>query len=86
MTNQFTNNQDLYKKREALYLLQNELATATEDKRAALLEKKKKLEAELVDALKKNNPTRTYCSDNKCTDMKNLTNKHVKHLPDSKEL
>ncbi len=78
-------NQDLYKKREALYLIQNKLASTTNEKeRKALLAKQKKLQEELVAALEANNPARKYCTDNKCTDMKNLTTnlpKHIKHLP-----
>lgn len=78
-------NQDLYKKREALYLIQNKLATTTNEvERKALLAKQAKLQKELVAALEKNDPTRKYCVDNKCSDMKSLTTnlpKHIKHLP-----
>ena len=82
MTNQKITNQDLYRKREALYLLQNKLATAQEDDRAKLLEQKTKLENELKDMLEKFASGRQYCTDNKCSDMKQLTT-HVKQLPDS---
>ena len=78
-------NQDIGKINAALYLVQNKLAfTTNEAERKKLLAKQKKLNDELRLALEKNDPTRKYCTDNKCTDMKNLTTnlpKHIKHLP-----
>lgn len=79
MTN---SNQDMYKKRDALYRLQAQLADPklTAEKQKELLEQQTKLEAELVDALKNNLPERRYCVDHKCNDFKQLTQqKHIKH-------
>ncbi|MBX9878053.1 MAG: hypothetical protein K2Y22_06295 [Candidatus Obscuribacterales bacterium] len=76
------NNQNLYKKRDALYRIQAKLAgQLSEKEREALLAQKKKLEAELAQAVVKNSPDRQYCIDHKCSEMKQL--KHVRHLQES---
>jgi len=85
MTNQRITNQELYKKRADLYLIQTKLASANEDQRKELIAEKSRLETELKSMLEKFASGRQYCNDNKCSDMKQLTTR-IKHLPDNQVL
>lgn len=77
------NNQTLGKKRQEMYVEQTKLAAATtEAERKTILAKLRKLDKELRELVEKFDPTRQYCNDNKCSEMKSLTTKtHIKHLP-----